>query len=220
MNYCKLVITSSLILYYYIFFSEEYEEQIRKIIKEEIDLHKQITDPNIQVELENKESIIENNVNTFHQFLSNIEENDSFISQIILSLENILVILLNKYENQISFLQSNKFSINNDAIIERVSVLSILRLMCISKSLCLRFIPYFLRLLNSSLSNDIKTQICFTIEDCVIRFPNIMDHLRPDLFKLLSSSDFVVKKTVLLVISGLILSDSERLKGEDRKSVV
>jgi condensin complex subunit 1 len=102
------------------------------------------------------------------------------------------------------------------------AVLTLCKFMCVSTSCGESTSPSFcenqLQLLFSVLRSEsdctVRANICVALGDLAVRHPNLMAPWTPRLYKQLRDADVVVRKTMLMVLTHLILNGMVRVKGQ------
>jgi len=99
------------------------------------------------------------------------------------------------------------------SILERSAVLALSKLMCISEDFCKRHIDLLISLLgNQRIDPVIKNNVLITLGDLLHRYPNTIEPFSTMLYRCLRDNNVGVKKTSLMVITHLILSDMLKVK--------
>lgn len=99
--------------------------------------------------------------------------------------------------------------------LERASVLTMTKLMCVSQEYCRSMIPLLFSLLgNRAIDSCIKNNIVVSLGDLLHRFPNEVEPFNRQLYRNLLDPCPKVRRCTLMVITHLILNDMIKLRSE------
>ena len=215
-NFAHFLEGSCYILFKYYIHIEEYETQVKASLREETNKNanqNEEKEKEISVELnEAREDRIDTLLSEINFKIKGLFGKDSFFSILSSILKEILTKIIAKYS-----LQREPMAINlaqEDELIERISIYSYNLLLCISEELCLHSVEDIFKLMTLNLSPYLRASISYSLGDFFIKYPNLVEKYRDKLFELLNCNDIIIKKSVLIVLSGLTLSDSVKVKGD------
>lgn len=121
--------------------------------------------------------------------------------------------LLSVYGPLIVHICANK-STFSDVFLQRMAVLALCKLMCVSCAFCEAQLPLFLTILSKTADKIIQSNMIIALGDIAVCFNALVDRNIDFLYKQLSSVDLHVKKNALMVLSHLVLNGMVKVKGQ------
>lgn len=92
--------------------------------------------------------------------------------------------------------------------------MSFSKFLCVSSQFCDQHHLLLFKILETSKSANIRSNIVIALGDVAVSFSNIIDENSSELYKGLSDNDLVVKKNTLMVLTHLILNGMVKVKGQ------
>jgi condensin complex subunit 1 len=86
--------------------------------------------------------------------------------------------------------------------------------MCVSAEFCEKHLMLLFKILETSKSPSVRSNIIIALGDIAVCFATIMDQHSDGLYKGLTDSDLEVKKNTLMVLTHLILNGMIKVKGQ------
>lgn len=101
------------------------------------------------------------------------------------------------------------------SLLERTAMLTLSKLMCISRAFCQKHIDLFIQILEKPKADPvIKNNILITLGDLLHRHPIILERYGSNLYQCMRDENSGVRKTSLMVITHLFLNDMLKSKVE------
>ena len=98
--------------------------------------------------------------------------------------------------------------LNQASLLERSAMLTLSKLMCISRSFCNKHINILIAILQKPKADPvIKNNILITLGDLLHRHPIILENYGSNLYQCMKDENSGVRKTSLMVITHLFLND-------------
>ncbi|KAL1746755.1 non-SMC mitotic condensation complex subunit 1-domain-containing protein [Schizophyllum fasciatum] len=99
-------------------------------------------------------------------------------------------------------------------VLRAAATLSFAKFLCVSQAFCDANLTLLLRLLETSKSANIRSNIVVALGDVAVSFNHLIDENNNHLYRGLSDSDLVVKKNTLMVLTHLIHNGMIKVKGQ------
>jgi len=94
------------------------------------------------------------------------------------------------------------------------TVLTLCKFMCVSESLCGRYLQIIFTVLRDSPNPNVRSNIMIALGDLAVRFPNTIEPYTAQIYRRLRDPHVGVRKTSLMVLTHLILNDMIKVRGE------
>jgi len=98
--------------------------------------------------------------------------------------------------------------------LQTAAALSLGKFMCVSAEFCEKHLMLLFKILETSKSPAVRSNIIIALGDIAVCFATIMDQHSDGLYKGLTDSDLEVKKNTLMVLTHLILNGMIKVKGQ------
>ncbi|KAJ1674089.1 condensin complex non-SMC subunit Cnd1 [Spiromyces aspiralis] len=105
-------------------------------------------------------------------------------------------------------------SLYSDPTLQVHAITALTKLMCISVSFCEKHLPLLLSILRRSKSPVIRSNIAIALGDVTVCFSNLMGENVQYLYEPLRDDDLKVKRSMLMVLTHLILNGMIKVKGQ------
>lgn len=101
-----------------------------------------------------------------------------------------------------------------DQHVQRAAVLTLMRFMVVSATLCGENIAFLMNILRNAKSSSMKCNIIIGLADLTSRFANIIEPWQPNFYLMLLETDEIVRLTAMKMLSYVILQAIVRVTGE------
>lgn len=101
-----------------------------------------------------------------------------------------------------------------DQHVQRAAVLTLMRFMVVSATLCGENIAFLMNILKNAKSSSMKCNIIIGLADLTSRFANIIEPWQPNFYLMLLETDEIVRLTAMKMLSYVILQAIVRVTGE------
>ncbi|XP_055617518.1 condensin complex subunit 1 isoform X2 [Toxorhynchites rutilus septentrionalis] len=101
-----------------------------------------------------------------------------------------------------------------DDLLQKSSVLTLIRLMSVSSSFCETNMPFLMNILQHTKNNHIKCNIVIGLSDLTFRFPNVIEPWTSHMYATLHEKNTELRLTAVKMLSNLILHEMIRVKGQ------
>lgn len=103
---------------------------------------------------------------------------------------------------------------HKDDLLQRSTVLTLIRLMSVSSSFCENNMPFLMNILQHTKHNQIKCNIVIGLSDLTFRFPNVIEPWTSHMYATLHEKNVELRLTAVKMLSNLILHEMIRVKGQ------
>ncbi|XP_055595244.1 condensin complex subunit 1-like isoform X2 [Uranotaenia lowii] len=103
---------------------------------------------------------------------------------------------------------------HKDDLLQKCTVLTLIRLMSVSSSFCETNMPFLMNILQHTKNNQIKCNIVIGLSDLTFRFPNVIEPWTSHMYATLHEKNVELRLTAVKMLSNLILHEMIRVKGQ------
>ncbi|KAL1380388.1 hypothetical protein pipiens_014240 [Culex pipiens pipiens] len=103
---------------------------------------------------------------------------------------------------------------HKDDLLQRSSVLTLIRLMSVSSNFCESNMEFLMNILKHTKNNQIKCNIIIGLSDLTFRFPNVIEPWTSLMYATLHEKNVELRLTAVKMLSNLILHEMIRVKGQ------
>eukprot|EP01133_Synstelium_polycarpum_P014873 gene14873-17588_t len=122
--------------------------------------------------------------------------------------------LIGRFGNLVMSVCMNEGGAYNDESLQSCAVLALCKFMCVHSTFCEKNLQLLFTILESSTSEQIRSNIVICLGDLAVRFPNLIEPWTSKIYGRLKDEDVKARNNTLMVLTHLILNDMIKVKGQ------